>query len=381
VTEEPAGGEAPEQTESTSLIISANDSWEPSTVGARAVRDEDAFDVGEVHRWLMETVADLPDDQPLVGQFAGGASNLTYVLHYPDRDLVLRRPPRGHKAKSAHDMHREFDIQSRLSPVYPFVSKMVAYAPAAESPLEDELYVMVHVPGVILRQDPPRGMPVDSNLAQTLGRQFVDSLADLHAVDVTSANLADYDRGLDYPRRQVLGWSKRYRAARTDDVPDGESVMQWLAAKVPDDVGHVLIHGDWRFDNLVLDPASGDVRAVLDWEMATVGDPLMDLGATLAYWVQADDDEAFRLFRRQPTDLPGMPTREEVIDRYLTRTGTDLPPVGWRFYEVYGLFRLAVIVQQIWFRYRAGQTTNPAFASFGAACTVLIERCRALIAD
>jgi aminoglycoside phosphotransferase (APT) family kinase protein len=176
----------------------------------------------------------------------------------------------------------------------------------------------------------------------------------------------------------VVGWSKRYRAARTDDVPDGEDVMAWLAASQPQDAGSCVIHGDWRFDNMVLDPKTLQVRAVLDWEMATVGDPLMDLGASLAYWVQDDDEEHFRAFRRQPSHVAGMPTRDEIVAHYLQVSGMSLP-APWVFYEVYGLFRLAVIAQQIWYRYRAGQTTNPAFAVFGPAVTVLVERCRGII--
>lgn len=350
-------------------------------LGVKPVRSEDSFDIAAVDAWLRNHVTDLPAGYPEVSQFPGGASNLTFLLRYPDRDLVLRRPPRGQKAKSAHDMRREFDLQSRLRAVYPLVPQMYAYAPAELSPIDDEFYVMEHIPGVILRQNPPTSMPVDESLAQELGEQFVDNLADLHAVDIEAADLGEYDRGVGYPQRQVMGWSKRYRAARTDDVPDAEKVMTWLAEHTPADSGHVLIHGDWRFDNLVLEPRTGAVRAVLDWEMATIGDPLMDLGATLAYWVQSDDDEAFRLFRRQPTDLTGMPTRHQVVQRYLERTGLDLPDGGWQFYEIYGLFRLAVIVQQIWYRYRAGQTTNPSFAGFGAACTVLIQRCEDLIND
>jgi aminoglycoside phosphotransferase (APT) family kinase protein len=158
--------------------------------------------------------------------------------------------------------------------------------------------------------------------------------------------------------------------------------MAWLDAHQPADVAARMIHGDWRFDNLVVDPDDlSRVRAVLDWEMATVGDPLMDLGAALAYWVQADDDPVFQMFRRQPSNVPGMPTRDEIVAHYLRRTGLALPPTGWRFYEVYGLFRLAVIVQQIWYRYRAGQTTNPAFAQFGAAVNHLIARATGIIAQ
>ncbi len=164
-------------------------------------------------------------------------------------------------------------------------------------------------------------------------------LADLHAVDTAAAGLDAFSRGPGYVGRQVEGWSRRFRDARTDDVPDGEDVMAWLHAHQPVDSGSVLIHGDWRLDNLVLDPADlSSMRAALDWEMATVGDPLMDLGAALAYWVQADDDDVFAMFRRQPSHLPGMPTRDEIVAAYADRSGLDVG--GWAFYEVYGLFRL-----------------------------------------
>jgi aminoglycoside phosphotransferase (APT) family kinase protein len=171
----------------------------------------------------------------------------------------------------------------------------------------------------------------------------------------------------------VAGWSRRYRAARTDDVPDFEAVMGWLEERRPADVGACVIHNDWRFDNLVLDADDPmTVVAVLDWEMATVGDPLMELGSALAYWVQADDDPTYRAMRRQPTHLPGMLSRAEVVELYAQRTGRAVD--DWTFYEVFGLFRLAVILQQIWWRYVHGETTNPAFASFGAAVSYLHDR-------
>ena len=276
-------------------------------------------------------------------------------------------------------MRREYDVQRLLQPHFAAVPDMLAYASAEDTPLDSELYVMAHVPGLILRQDLPPDQDFDEQRVSDLAGMFVDTLAALHSVDVDAAGLTYLDKGSGYPRRQVEGWSRRYRDARTDDVPDGERVMNWLAEHVPDDAGHALIHGDWRFDNIVLDPDSLAVEAVLDWEMATIGDPLMDLGAMLAYWVQADDDDVFRMFRRQPSDAVGMPTRAQIVDRYLARTGLSVPDVGWRFYEVYGLFRLAVIVQQIWYRFRAGQTTNPAFAGFGTACTYLIGRCDRII--
>jgi aminoglycoside phosphotransferase (APT) family kinase protein len=258
---------------------------------------------------------------------------------------------------------------------------MVGYE-ADGSVLGSPFYVMAHVPGLILRGDLPAGVELPPRDAHDLALAMFDSLADLHSVDIGASGLDTFWRGPGYVARQVAGWSQRYRAALTDDVPDAQDVMAWLVDHQPEDVAARLIHGDWRFDNLVLDPRDlSSVRAVLDWEMATVGDPLMDLGASLAYWVQADDDPVFQMFRRQPSNLPGMPTREEIVAHYLDRTGLALPGVGWQFYEVYGLFRLAVIAQQIWFRYRAGQTTNPAFAQFGAAVNYLVARARGIIAQ
>ncbi|MCW2607109.1 MAG: putative aminoglycoside phosphotransferase [Frankiales bacterium] len=343
----------------------------PDVPGAKPVREEDAVDVAEVAAWLEREVPGL-SGVPEVRQFTGGASNLTYLLRYPDRDVVLRRPPTGAKAAGAHDMHREYDVQRRLAPHFAAVPTVLAH-----DPVQDR-YAMEHVPGTILRADLPRGVELTPEQARALGLGVFTALADLHAVDVDTAGLRDLWKGDGYVRRQVEGWSRRYRAALTDDVPDAEDVMAWLDAHQPADVGAVLVHGDWRFDNLVLDPDDlSRVRAVLDWEMATVGDPLMDLGASLAYWVQADDDELFQLLRRQPSNLPGMPTRAEAVASYAARSGREVG--DWTFYEVYGLFRLAVIIQQIWFRYRAGQTTNPAFQHFGGACTLLVERCRGLL--
>jgi aminoglycoside phosphotransferase (APT) family kinase protein len=344
---------------------------------ARPVRAEDAFDVPAVDGWLRARVADLPPGLPAVRQFAGGASNLTYLLRYPSRDLILRRPPAGTKASSAHDMAREHRIQAALKPVFPHVPAMVALC-TDHAVLGSDFYVMERVDGVIPRAQMPPEVPTDPALMRALGERFVDLLAELHAVDPAAAGLAELSRGPGYVGRQVAGWSDRYRRAKTWNVPSFERVMRWLDAEQPDDVGACVIHNDFRLDNLVLgrdDPLH--VRAVLDWELATIGDPLMDLGSSLAYWVQADDGLAGRLFRRQPTHLPGMPTRAEIVARYGERTG--LSTDAWTFYEVFGLFRLAVIAQQIYYRYHHKQTRNPAFRRFWVAAHLLERRCRRAI--
>jgi aminoglycoside phosphotransferase (APT) family kinase protein len=334
------------------------------------VREEDRFDVAKMHEWLRPFIG--VDELPEVMQFRSGASNLTYLLQYPGRELVLRKPPFGTKAASAHDMKREFLIQSRLQPVYPLVPTMIAMCDD-QAVMGSDFYVMERVVGDIFRRDVPEGVtPADVSV---MAESLITGLAQLHAVDASI--LSELNKGPGYVQRQVEGWSKRYRNALTDDVPNGEKVMAWLEANRPDDVASCVIHGDWRIDNVVFDLKAARIVGVLDWELATVGDPLMDLGSALAYWVDRDDEPAFASLRRQPSHLPGMPTREEFVQKYLQLSGRRCD--DFTFYEVFGLFRLAVIIQQIWARYRAGQTTNPAFAGFGDACNTLVNRAERLI--
>jgi aminoglycoside phosphotransferase (APT) family kinase protein len=288
-------------------------------------------------------------------------------LKYSTRELVLRRPPVGTKAISAHDMKREFLIQSRLQPVYSLVSGMIALC-EDHSVMGSDFYVMERVVGQIFRRD--IAQEITASDIEVMADSLINGLVQLHAVD--SSILAELNKGQGYVARQVEGWSKRYRNALTDDVPNGEKVMAWLEANKPEDVDSCIIHGDWRIDNVVFDLEHGRIAGVLDWELATVGDPLMDLGSALAYWVDRDDEAAFASLRRQPSHLPGMPTREQFVARYLELSGRKCD--DFTFYEVFGLFRLAVIIQQIWARYRAGQTTNPAFVGFGDAVNTLINR-------
>jgi len=346
--------------------------------GASGVRDEDRFDVDAVRAWLAERGTELAADVE-VRQFGGGASNLTYSLRDASNDLILRRPPSGQKAKGAHDMGREYRIQDGLREVFPLVPEMVALCDD-ESVIGSEIYVMKRGPGIIPRRDFPPGVDLDEKQTRELCTNALDVLIDLHGVDVDATPLASMNKGAGYVERQISGWSTRFRNAHTEDIGDYESVMAWLAEHQPDDVASVMIHNDFRFDNIVLD-ADDPTRpvGVLDWEMATVGDPLMDLGGTMAYWVQDDDDEFFRQFRRQPTNLPGMLSRPEVVDYYCERTGYSVTPEQWRFYEVYGLFRLGVIAQQIYYRYFHGQTSNEAYAIFGPAAQHLEQRCNQII--
>ncbi|QOC21327.1 phosphotransferase family protein [Wenzhouxiangella sp. AB-CW3] len=342
----------------------------------RSLREEDRFDIEAVDQWLRGRVAGL-EGQPQVEQFSRGASNLTYRLRYANRDLILRRPPPGTKAKSAHNMVREYEIQKALRPIYPYVPEMLALC-TNDSVIGCDFYVMERVRGIILRKNLPPGLELDREQTATLCRNAIERLIELHSVDVEAAGLDRIGKGTGYNRRQIDGWSERYQRAKTWNVASGRYVMQWLSDHVPDEVAIRVIHGDFRFDNLVLD-ADDPLRivGVLDWELATLGDPLMDLGNSLAYWVQADDDRYFRGFRRQPTHRAGMMTRAEVVDYYCDRMG--LKPDNWAFYEVYGLFRLAVIAQQIYFRYHHRQTRNRQFRYFWVAVNYLLWRCRRII--
>ncbi|MDT8410040.1 MAG: phosphotransferase family protein [Wenzhouxiangellaceae bacterium] len=342
----------------------------------RAVREEDAFDVEALDAWLKQHVKGL-QGKPQVEQFPRGASNLTYRLRYDNRDLILRRPPSGTKAKSAHDVVREYLIQKALQPVFPYVPEMLA-ACEDHDVIGSDFYVMQRLEGIIPRANLPKGMRLSEPDTQQLCRNAIDCLIELHSVDVDEAGLAGLAKGAGYNRRQIGGWSERFARARTWNVMKGRRIMDWLAENTPDEVAIRLIHGDYRFDNLVLDPHDPlEIIGVLDWEMATLGDPLMDLGNAMAYWVQADDDRVFRAFRRQPTHLPGMFTRREVVEYYCKKMGYT--PENWAFYEVYGLFRLAVIVQQIYYRYHHKQTRNPAFKRFWLVANYLLWRCGRVI--
>jgi len=343
---------------------------------AGAAREDESFDVEKVTEWLRGSLPDLRG-APEVTQYSGGASNWTYRLKYPDHDLILRRPPAGTKAKSAHDMGREYRIQSALAPHFPYVPKMIGLCDD-EAVIGSDFYVMERLDGLIPRARMAPETRPDATLARQMNEALIARWVDLHAVDFRAAGLDSLYKGPGYVTRQVEGWARRYDAAHTWNVPSYKRVQRWLADNTPDDVGTSVIHNDWRFDNMVFsrqEPAK--IIGVLDWELATVGDPLMDLGSALAYWVEANDSRLMRMTRRQPTHLPGMMRREEVVERYLAQSG--LKTNNWAFYEVFGLFRLAGIAQQIYYRYHHKQTRNPAFKNFWILINYFDWRCKGII--
>ncbi|MEO5810531.1 MAG: phosphotransferase family protein [Rhodanobacter sp.] len=344
----------------------------------RTVRNEDALNLPRIDAFLREHIAGLTGT-PVVAQFPGGASNLTYLITYDERELVLRRPPPGAKSGSAHDMLREARVMAALKPHYPWVPAILATC-TDSALIGHEFYVMERLRGIILRRELLPELGLDASGVRTLCLSFIDRLVALHQIDATRPELASIGKGDGYIARQVSGWSERWRNALTEGTDPCADVLAWLAARQPaHDNASCVIHNDYRFDNVVLDPDDPlRIIGVLDWEMATIGDPLMDLGGSLAYWVQADDDAVFQSFRRQPTHVPGMLTRREVVACYAQRSGLEVG--NFDFYEVFGLFRLMVIIQQIYRRYVLGQTSNPQFAGFGDAARYMGARCRRIMA-
>lgn len=325
------------------------------------VRSGEELDVIAVENWLKNQGIDL-QGQVEVTQYSGGASNWTYRLKYENTDLILRRPPKGTKAKSAHDMAREYTVQKNLTPYFPVLPEMIALC-QDETVLGCDFYVMKRIEGVIPRAKLPPELQLKQSDIQQLCTNVIDKLIELHQVPYAGTELEKIGKGEGYCRRQVEGWDARYAKAKTINVPSFKYVRKWLNENIPADSTTCIIHNDWRFDNVILDPNEPTkVIGVLDWEMATLGDPLMDLGSALAYWVEDTDNQIFKATRRQPTNAKGMLTRKEVVEYYLDKTGLETK--NWTFYEVFGLFRLAVIAQQIYYRYYHKQTDNPAFKDF-----------------
>lgn len=347
---------------------------------AAAVRAEDALPVEAIDALLKAQIPGLTGT-PQIGQFTGGASNLTFAVDYPGRRLILRCPPRRGKPASGHSMSREYRVISAIAPAFPRVPPALFYAPAEGSVIGDEFYVMARVDGPILRTSIPPDWGWTPDVVRGFCTRFWSLLADLHRLDYVGAGLGDFGRPEGYVARQISGWNQRYETALTPDADPFEDVRQWLADHQPADHPRPgLLHGDFRIDNVVLDPSDPtSIRALLDWELAAIGDPLMDLGSALAYWIEADDPPALRTLERQPSRADGMLRRREIIDLYAGLTDTKIG--DFTFYYVYGLFRLVGIAQQIYRRFFEGKTTNPRFGMFGVGARMLGEHCRVLIRE
>lgn len=333
------------------------------------VRKGEELDIRAIDTVLKAALPSLTG-KPQVKQYASGASNLTYALDYPDKRLVLRRPPFGTLPKSGHNMFREYRIMTALKPVFGCVPETVFYTDDKDV-IGAEFYVMERAEGHLIHTKIPKDWNWTAKEGRALCAEFFGKLVDLHQVDYKAIGLEDFGRPEGYVARQIGGWNRRFEKAWTDDIEKFEDVRDWLEAKMPaTEMGVGILHGDYRIDNCILqqnDPTK--INAVLDWEISALGDPLMDLGNTLSYWIQADDPPEMHGMVRQPSTAPGMMTRQDILDFYADRTGADVS--NFQFYYVYGIWRLAVIIQQIYYRYYHGQTDNPKFKSYAQMVNAL----------
>jgi aminoglycoside phosphotransferase (APT) family kinase protein len=330
------------------------------------VRVGEELDAARLEPYLRDTLGITSDALGITGggfaieQFPGGHSNLTYAIRIGAEEFVLRRPPFGSTVKSAHDMGREYTILSRIHDVYGPAPEPLVYC-EDESIIGAKFYLMRRLRGIIFRARKPEGLSLTAGDVRAACRGLMENLADMHAIDWKKAGLDVLRKEGEFVARQVEGWSRRYDGSQTDDIPNVTDVFAWCKQHTPADCDAVLIHNDYKFDNIILDANDfSKVVGVLDWEMATIGDPLFDLGVALGYWVNPDERDEVGTSRCFLTEEPGSMTRSELAGIYAARSGRNVDNLHW--YYVFALIKLAVVLQQIYYRYYHGHTNDERFA-------------------
>ena len=322
---------------------------------ARTVRPGEEINSPDFYSFLNETLAAYPGEIEIL-QFPGGYSNLTYLIRKGKDEFVLRKPPIGVNIKSAHDMAREYKVLSLLRPIYNKIPLPISYY-ENDDLLGSPFYLMQRVKGLILRNEVPTALKLTSESFEKLSIETIDNLAKLHQLEIYKTDLISLGKPEGYVLRQVKGWIKRYFNAETDLIKAMNETAGWMEDNIPPESTPALIHNDYKYDNMVLDPETLEILALLDWEMATVGDPLMDLGTTLGYWAEAGDHPALNSFGL--TGEPGNLSRQEFAERYAKQCNRDLKHLV--FYYVFGCFKIAVIAQQIYARFQKGLTKDPRY--------------------
>jgi aminoglycoside phosphotransferase (APT) family kinase protein len=340
------------------------------------VREDEDFDRDAAERYMREHIEGLPEGKLEVWQFPSGASNLTYLVKIGDWEGVLRRPPLGPVPPKAHDMERESRLLMKIHEAFTLAPKPYFFTDD-ESIIGAQFYVMERRKGVIVDDEFPEGVETTEELCRGMSRMVADTLVELHAVDWREAGLEDLGRPEGFLQRQVKGWIGRYDEAKTEEIEKVGPLTDWLTKDIPESPDPTIVHNDYKLNNLVLNPDDlTEVRAVLDWEMTTIGDPLFDLAVSLSYWVEPDDPQELKEVLPTVTDTPGFITRKEFIDYYAEKSGRDLSRMHW--YMVFGYFKLAVILQQIYARWHKGQTKDERFANFNERVRNLILHANAL---
>lgn len=349
----------------------------PTPAETIPMRPDEQLDMRRLGDYLA---GNLPgSDQTLaVRQFGGGAANLTYLLDYGAQQYVLRRPPLGPVAASAHDMGREYRVLSVLHQAYPYAPRAFLFCDDL-SVIGAPFFVMERRQGVVVRRTMPEAYAAMPNAARRMSEALVDALAAFHAVDYDALGLGGLGKPAGFIDRQIEGWYRRWHAAKTADLPDMDAVYAWLKANQPANTRVSLVHNDYKLDNVML--AAGDpgrVVAVFDWDMCTLGDPLADLGALLTYWTEPSDPPYLQATAMMPLGEPGFLSRAELVARYAGKSGRAVEAID--FYHALGLFRLTVIVAQIYIRYARGQTQDSRFAAMEFMIPALARRARELAA-
>ncbi len=333
----------------------------PSISDTIEVRADERIDEERVVSYLRGKLPGT-EHKLSVRQFGGGAANLTYLLDYGSHEYVLRRPPLGPVAPSAHDMARESKVLLRLWQAFPHAPRAFLFN-ADESIVGAPFFVMERRHGIVVRSSIPPAYDRWRDAPARMSRALIETLADLHAVDSGAIGLADLGRPAGFIGRQIEGWWRRWQAAKLEELPAMNAVYDWLRSNEPPEGAPSLVHNDYKLDNVMLDRADpGRIVAVFDWDMCTLGDPLSDVGALLAWWCRPQDPAHFRAMAMMPLDDRFL-SREELVARYAEYSGRDLSAI--RFYHALSLFRVTVIIAQIYVRYVRGQTQDRRFAAFG----------------
>ncbi len=327
----------------------------------KPIRQGEELNETNLAEFLREHL-NIKTDEIEILQFPAGSSNLTYCIKIGADEYVLRRPPFGNQVKSAHDMAREFNVLSKLSKVYKPAPKPLIYC-NDEAVIGSEFYLMERRNGLIIRGKSPEILENSQELRKKVVESFIENLLDLHSLDYKKIGLETLGKPEGYAERQVTGWTKRYFNAKTDEHSELEKAIEWLNSNIPNSNGAALVHNDYKFDNVMLNPSDlTEIVAVLDWEMTTIGEPLMDLGSSLAYWMSKDTGVSLLNMPFNPRVLMENISRRELVEIYEEKSGKKVSDIV--FYYVFGTFKLAAIAQQIYFRYKKGFTKDERFATF-----------------
>jgi aminoglycoside phosphotransferase (APT) family kinase protein len=357
----------------------------PNTGDTAPIRQGEDLDWRSLEAYLRQHLPERLDGEALdpnaalaVKQFPGGHSNLTYCLRFGEREFVMRRPPFGPVAPTAHDMPREHRLLAAIHPHFPLAPKPYLLCEDT-SIIGAPFYLMERRRGIVVRQSVPPEIGDDLQLRYKISESLVDTLAEMHAVDIQSTGLTAIGKPAGFVKRQVGGWAGRWERSKTTDLPEMTEAARWLIDRLPPDPAWpTLVHNDYKLDNLMLDAGNPSrIVAILDWEMCTVGDPLVDLGLLLCYWPQAGDPELFADSLRGVTTLPGWMKRADIVERYAARSGRDLANIG--YYHTFAVFKLAVVIQQIYYRYHVGQTRDERFAGFDKRVEALAKTAHSMI--